>query len=148
MIALKKLHDRLIGVRSIAPVVFDDVESLGQALGAVMRELTGGMLMIVDLRPCGIVPLPIAERIIELQRRDNPALIRAAYLITEDQGGLGLQLSRMLRATSHPARRAFDDKPAAVRWLGEVSTEPEKRALTAFLDQGSTLQRASSASRS
>jgi hypothetical protein len=139
MIALKKLNGRLIGVRSIAPVTLEDVELLAQALGTVVRELVDGMLMIVDLRPCGIVPLPVAERIVELQRRDNPALIRSAYLITEDQGSLGLQLSRMLRATSHPARRAFDQVSAAVRWLGEVLTELEKPSLIAFLAEGASL---------
>jgi hypothetical protein len=139
MIEVRKLAGRLVAVRSIAPVKLEDVEKLGVALAPLVKELSGGMLMIADLRPCGIVPQDVADRIMDLQRHDNPVVLRHAYLIGEGQGSLSLQLSRMLREAGHQGRRSFTDPKAGAEWLNEVTTDTEKRALSSFLNEGASL---------
>jgi hypothetical protein len=66
-------------------------------------------------------------------RADNPLVERTAYLLSDSQQTLAMQVERIMREANNPVRRTFRRTDELLPWLNEVLTPAEAARAQAFL---------------
>jgi hypothetical protein len=126
---------RLVEVQIASPIVAADLDPFGRRMATVLGRYnpTGQRVVAcTDLSAAYLFAPEVAETFIRVMQRDNPVLERSAFLI----GGsamFALQVERMLKQASSPARRAFREIAPLLAWLGELLAPPEHERLLRFL---------------
>jgi hypothetical protein len=88
---------------------------------------------VSDLRQLTVLSPEVADFMTTLLVRNGPKIERSAFLVTNLQSSLGMQLVRMMSASKSQGRRVFDRADQAASYVEEVLTEPERLALRKFL---------------
>ena len=128
---IEKQESRLY-IIAIRPPNFSDelTQFKKQIVEAIVRRPDGGVLFLDVTRASLLLP-QIASGYTEIMKSDNAKVVRCALAARDDM--LGQQVQRMVADAGSPKRRAFFDFAEAGRWLSEILTPAEKRALDTYL---------------
>jgi hypothetical protein len=124
---------RLVEVRLASPLTLEEARQLVAELQAIIKRLARKYVGVVDLLQADVLPVPVAETLIQLLSGVAPQVERTAFLIRES-ALFALQVERVIRNSNHPDRRAFRDPEALREWLGEVLDLSEQARLAQFVD--------------
>jgi hypothetical protein len=124
---------RLVLIRIASPMDRTDVARLVEQIRTTVHANREMVVGLADLRQWSILAPDSADMIAALLVRDNPKVERTALLVPRVQSSLGLQFTRLLRASKSERRRLFDDPPRAAHYLFDLVSPPERRALGTFL---------------
>jgi hypothetical protein len=124
---------RLVLIRIASPMDRTDVARLVEQTRATVHASCEMVVGMADLRQWSIMAPDLADMVAELLVRDNPKVERTALLVARVQSSLGLQFTRLLRASKSERRRLFDDPGRAAHYLFDLVSPPERRALGMFL---------------
>lgn len=134
MIRLNNPFGRLVTIRLIAPVIDEEFDRFDVKVRQLISLLPPNLVFCSDLRAAGLLSSSVAMRIPESMRRDQPWLLRAALLVSDDSAFAALQFRRIIKgASNHPNRRMFTDVNEALAWLCVVLLPSEQKHLEAFI---------------
>jgi hypothetical protein len=124
---------RLVEITLASPLTAQEFEDYITAARLGLLSLPGKAVLVIDMTRLAVMSGDVAQRGVDLIRRNNPSIERGAYLLPQLRGSTSMQVMRMLRDARSETRRVFDDKRSLRAWLGEVLTPSEVRRLGAFL---------------
>src|SRR5579862_3217090 len=116
-----------IRVRRLADVT--DVERLGDAVGAALRDAGPGASICADYRSTLPLSPAVAKTWAKVMRGTNGVLARSAVLIDPRNTLFNLQMERIVRCSANPARRIFQDVDRLGDWMAGVLEESEQAAV-------------------
>ncbi len=90
-------------------------------------------VLCADHRPVAIYSQLVSDRLAELFAVMNYRLECAALLAAQTNATFAMQLGRIVREASNPARRVFDDAFEAATYLRDSLDEAERARLGLFL---------------
>jgi hypothetical protein len=116
---------RCVGNPDDAAVVRFQADSVA-TLATCVAQTKGPAVAVCDFRAAQLLRPGVAEKIIDLMRRDNRSVERSAILLAKS-ATFTLQITRLLReATSESRRRVFTEVEPLFGWLDEVLTQDER----------------------
>jgi hypothetical protein len=124
---------RLVTFRVVPPVDDANAEAAARALRASIKAIPGPAVICSDVSEARTFSERTVEQFLALMKSDNPKIERSAFLLDPGAATFALQLERMVREASSPARRTFRDARALTEWLLPLLTPEEAEALEAFL---------------
>jgi hypothetical protein len=124
---------RFLEIRFVPPVALEDLVDFAGKLARISREVKENFIGCTDFSLVNIMRPEMADRMIEMLKRDNPRLERNAALLSQQRAGLRMQIERIIRESKHPGRRAFDNTVEMIPWLDESLNEVERARLRFFL---------------
>src|SRR6516164_4110303 len=128
---------RLVTFRVVPPVDDANADAAARALRATVTGLPGPVVICSDVTEARPFSDRTVQQFVALMKADNPQIERSAFLLDPAAATFGLQLERMVREASSPARRTFRDARTLYEWLRPVLTPQESEALDAFLERRS-----------
>lgn len=124
---------RLVEVRFASPLTLEEVRQFIGEHHAIIKKLARKYVGVVDLLQADVLPVPVAETLIQLLSGVAPQVERTAFLI-RDSALFALQVERVIRNSNHPDRRVFREPEALQEWLGEVLDVQEQARLAQFVE--------------
>jgi hypothetical protein len=124
---------RLVTFRVVPPVDDANAEAAARALRAAVTAIPGPVLICSDVSEARTFSDRTVQQFVSLMKADNPKVERSAFLLDPGAATFALQLERMVREASSPARRTFREARALTEWLLPLLTPQEAEALEAFL---------------
>lgn len=138
MYKVERNTGRLVELALVSPISLGEMPAFERE---VERVLGGTRLPVVfcsDLRRAQVFPDGVADRLVQLMRRDNANVERAGVLL-HGSATFALQMERVVREASNPSRRTFRDERDLAAWLGEVLSDHERVQMRSFLaEQGAS----------
>lgn len=131
MMSVENPTGRLLQIVVTSPLSVADVEKFMQELPPYFRKVGGKAIFVVDLRGANVFPAPVAERLKALLQSDNAAVLKSAYLMKQS-AVFGMQVGRLIREANNPARQAFSEPAALVKFLTDELRPQEASAVQAF----------------
>jgi hypothetical protein len=116
-----------------SPLTAPDLEGFITATRLGLLALPGKAVVACDMSRLAVLPDDLADRAIELIRRDSPKIERGGYLVSQRRSSTSMQITRLFREAKSETRRVFDDKTALRSWLAELLTPAELQRLGDFL---------------
>jgi hypothetical protein len=123
---------RLVEVRIVAPLSAEDLKQFPLRFMKMVGQ--GRVISCADMRRFNLLAPGMSEAFAENLRRDNPRVLRSAFLVPS--ATVSLQISRVTREAGGATRRVFEDPLALQQWLAEVLTLEEAKRLAQFLAGG------------
>ena len=140
MYSVERHAGRLVEIRIASPVSKGDAEAFGREHDAVIGRIVGPYVCLVDLVDATVFPPDVVAAFVATMRNEE-RLVRTGTLLNPSPT-FGMQIQRMIKEASHPARRAFREPQAVYDWLAEVLDAPERaRLLEALAARGSVSPR-------
>jgi hypothetical protein len=124
---------RLVTFRVVPPVDDANADAAARALRATVMGLPGPVVICSDVTEARTFSDRTVQQFVALMKADNPKIERSAFLLDPASATFALQLERMVREASSPARRTFRDARSLCEWLIPLLTPQEADALEAFL---------------
>jgi hypothetical protein len=116
-----------------SPLTVRDFEEFVTAARLSFLALPGKAVVVCDMTRLTVFGDDIAERAVDLVRRDNPKVERGAYLVPQRWGATSMQVSRLFREAGSETRQLFDEKSALRAFLGPALTPAELARLDEVL---------------
>ena len=104
-------------------------------------KVAGDSVICADWRGAVVFPPSVGDALLELLRQGNRHFIRSAILLPSEDAIFSLQVERLCREASNPARRTFRDVKPFLAWLQETLTPLEGARAVEFISQGLRLPR-------
>jgi hypothetical protein len=124
---------RFLEIRFVPPVALEDLVDFAGKLARISREVKENFIGCTDFSHMNIMRPEMADRLIEILKRDNLRMERNAALLSQQRAGLRMQIERIIRESKHPGRRAFDNLLEMIPWLDEPLNDAERARLRVFL---------------
>jgi hypothetical protein len=128
---------RLVEARLLAPRTPEQIADFAEALRKTFTAIGAPCVICADWRQTTLLAPKVADSLVALLRSGNAHFERSAILLPNDSALFTLQVERVIREASHPARRAFRQAPAMREWLAETLDAAETRRLHEFLTDDS-----------
>jgi hypothetical protein len=116
-----------------SPLSMQEFEAFITATRLGLLALPGKAVVACDMSRLTLLADDVAERAVDLIRRDNPKIERGAYLMSQRRSSMSMQVTRLFREARSETRQVFDDKSAMRSWLCELLTPAELKRLDDFL---------------
>lgn len=133
MVSIANVQGRLVEIRAASPLTAEEAEGFRRRLADLFEPAALPLVVCADLSALHILPPGLAADLLQAMRRDNPRLLRAAFLLPDDRASLELQFDRLLAEAGGVHRRCFTDPAPLERWLGAVLDKHECIRLGRFL---------------
>jgi hypothetical protein len=130
---VERLVGRLIGMRVGEIGSFDDLDALTRRLLSLVEAQTTDMVACCNYRGLRVLDHRSAASAVSGMKMVNSKLQRSAVLLPRASATLRLQIERLFRDASNPARRICNDAAEAKAWLGSCLDAGERAALDRFL---------------
>jgi hypothetical protein len=133
---------RLVELRLEQRTTLEEAQQIRIKMYLMLGSMPGKVAVITDLLRADPFSSDVADKTVEMFKRDNPKIERTAFVMRD--GAFTHQIERIAldaaRATSaekkmSPQRRVFRDKLQAFAWLGEVLTDAERARLEEVVDE-------------
>lgn len=133
MMQCERRVGRLCEVSARPPFTVDEADTQFMRVRLLVTSSKQPLVFCSDVRAVTVLPPDVADKMVALMRADNARIERHAFLVAAESSLFAMQVERMLRDSTSPARRSFRDPGALAAWLGEVLTPEEARRLDEFL---------------
>jgi hypothetical protein len=111
-------RDELLFIIATGVIRLEDATVLEEGVGAYLAANPGRPARVLaDCTHFRIYAPDAADALLELMKRDNMRLDKAAFVVGEGTGAL--QTARMIRDAKNDRRRLFFTMQEALRWLKE-----------------------------
>jgi hypothetical protein len=124
---------RLVEIRSESILTSESASEVARVIVAVSKKLAGLVVTVADYRQVRVLPTTLTLAIRTGMRTVNPFVLRTGILLPSHDPILIAQLSRIVDASGHSSRRAFQSPPELREWLNDVLTTAERTRLEEFL---------------
>jgi len=124
---------RLVEAQFESLPAVEDVSAFQTAMGTAFAKAGPGAIVCADWRSADLLAPQVAEALIELLKRGNRHLDRSAILLSETHATFSLQVERLVRQATNPARRTFRSPNRMLIWLAEVLRPDELFRAQSFL---------------
>jgi hypothetical protein len=114
-----------------------DVAMFGMQSGQAIADLPGKVVICSDYSNLQALPTDVIPAFVDVLRRANARLDRAALVMPRHGTTLRHQMEGMLRKAHHPNRRLCADSAEAKAWLSSLLTREEQIRLDEFLRERS-----------
>ncbi|HEX2835255.1 MAG TPA: hypothetical protein VHW00_19735 [Thermoanaerobaculia bacterium] len=132
MYYVEKHVGRLIEVKLASPLTTEDVQAFVQKHLALMAQIPGKYVGVVNLLDAHVFPPAVAQMLAQMLSGASSHVERTALLIGES-AIFSLQVERVIRDAQNPNRRSFRNARELITWLSEVLNPAEQRQLERFL---------------
>jgi RNA polymerase sigma-70 factor (ECF subfamily) len=126
-------HGRLVLIRLADPLDVEDfsrfVEEAWTAVSASKQRVVG----FADVQRLSPMPPRAVDLIRAMLAHHNAQIERSAVLVSGMNDGLGVQLARLVGAAMNDRRQVFESYRAALAYLVEILSLPERRWLGEFM---------------
>jgi hypothetical protein len=124
---------RLVECALASPLTMQEFEDFVTATRLAFLAQPGQVVVVCDMTRLGVLHEDVAERSLDLLRRDSPKIERGGYLLPQLRGRTSMQITRLFREVKSATRQVFHEKRLLRAWLVPVLTPSEVRSLDAFL---------------
>ncbi len=124
---------RLVEAWAIQFNTVDDVVMFGLQSSRAIAEVGGPILICSDYSNLQALPSDVFSAFVEVLRRANPRLDRAALIMPRKGSSLRPQMEALLERAPHPNRRLCTDQAEARAWLSSLLNREEQMRLDQFL---------------
>jgi hypothetical protein len=124
---------RLVEAWALRFDTVSDVAMFGMQSTQAISSVQGPVLICSDYSHLQALPSDVLPALVEVLRRANPRLQRAALVMPRQGTTLRHQMEGLLRQASHPYRRLCSDTAEAKAWLSSALTRDEQVRLDHFL---------------
>jgi hypothetical protein len=142
MFAAAHRAGRLVEAWAIQFNTVDDVVGFGLLCTRVISEVSGPIVICSDYSNLQALPSDVFAEFVQVLRRANPRLDRAALLMPKSGTALRHQMAALLERAPHPNRRLCADAAEARAWLSSLLTRDEEQRLDQFLRERAAVDRA------
>jgi hypothetical protein len=133
MFAAAHKAGRLVEAWAIQFNTINDVVLFGLQSSRAIAEVNGPVLICSDYSNLQTLPSEVLAEFIQVLRRANPRLDRAALVMPHKGTTLRHQMQALLERATHPNRRLCADQAEARAWLSSLLTRDEEIRLDQFL---------------
>jgi hypothetical protein len=137
MFAAANKTGRLVEAWAIQFNTVNDVVMFGLESSRAISRVDGPVLICSDYSNLQALPSDVFSAFVEVLRRANPRLDRAALLMPRKGSTLRPQMEALLERAPHPNRRLCADPAEAKAWLSSMLTKEEDLRLDQFLRERS-----------
>jgi hypothetical protein len=130
---------RLVEAWAIQFNTVDDVVMFGLQSSRAITEVPGPILICSDYSNLQALPSDVFSAFVEVLRRANPRLDRAALIMPRKGSSLRPQMEALLERAPHPNRRLCADQAEARAWLSSLLNREEQMRLDQFLRERAQL---------
>ena len=109
-----------------------DVLSFGMEAARAITEVPGQIVICTDYSHLQPLSFGVLRTFLDVLRRANPRLLRAALVVPPPGTELRQQVADLVRAAHHTERRLCEDAAEAKAWLCSVLNHEEQRRLEDF----------------
>jgi len=110
-----------------------DVAMFGMQAAQAIAKARGNIVICSDYSNLQALPSDVFPAFVEVLRRANPRLERAALVMPHKGTSLRHQMEALLRQATHPNRRLCADSAEARAWLSSLLNREEQVRLDQFL---------------
>jgi len=133
MFEVRSRVGRLVEVELRSPVSEAEMDSADLAMASVVARLGGRAVICADYTGTSVLSPVLTDRLVAMFRKHAPSIERSAVFVSPESASAILQIERVIREASHPARKAFRNANELVAWLRESLTETEQVRLREIL---------------
>jgi hypothetical protein len=137
MFAARHCTGRLVEAWALRFDSASDVAMFGMQSSQAIAEVAGHVVICSDYSNLQSLPSDVLPSFVDVLRRANPRLDRAALVMPRQGTTLRHQMEGMLRRAIHPNRRLCADSAEAKAWLSSLLSREEQLRLDEFLRERS-----------
>jgi hypothetical protein len=133
MFAAANKTGRLVEAWAIQFNTVNDVVMFGLQSSRAISAVDGPVLICSDYSNLQALPSDVFSAFVDVLRRANPRLDRAALVMPRRGSSLRPQMEALLQRAPHPNRRLCADAAEAKAWLSSMLAREEELRLDQFL---------------
>ncbi len=133
---------RLVEAWALQFNTIHDVAMFGMQSSEAIAAVDGQVIICSDYSNLQALPSTVFSAFVEVLKRANPRLMRAALVMPRKGTSLRHQMEALMQKATHPNRRLCADPAEAKAWLSSLLTREEELRLDQFLRERSSIDAA------